>query len=461
MADSPAPGHRLDSWKTIAGYLQRDVATVRRWEKSLGLPVRRVPGGRGSSVYAFSAEIDAWLITKPVNGGRAGEALAADAAEVPSAPARGVPSANAGGMPTVDAGDWPSADPRNSRRLWSMVAVGAFVLALTVVGWASWRSELNPADLQVVVTENSIDALDMKGHELWRHSLPSDFRALKTPSSRGAFVVSSEPPAVYAATAYSLRRSDQEVAGGEMVSLTLHGRPRWSFSFSDKLTFGGKPFGAPWAITTIAVHGSGPARRIAVAAIHYHWSPSVVAILDDRGQRLATFSHSGWIESLQWQTPNRLLIGGFSEAHNGGMVAVIDPTAGDGQAPEPIGSPHHCESCGSARPLRMAVMPRTEINRASMSRFNKAIVEMLGDRIVARTIEAQSIGQEPMEALYEFSPELSPLSARFSARHRQMHEALELDGKLTHPFDACPDKDGPREVVTWEAEAGWRPVKPR
>ncbi|HVZ23327.1 MAG TPA: hypothetical protein VG871_19780, partial [Vicinamibacterales bacterium] len=56
-----APPPRLDSWKAIADYLRRDVATVRRWEKSLGLPVRRVPGGPGHSVFAFTAEVDAWL----------------------------------------------------------------------------------------------------------------------------------------------------------------------------------------------------------------------------------------------------------------------------------------------------------------------------------------------------------------------------------------------------------------
>jgi hypothetical protein len=36
-------GERLDSWKAIAAYLGRDVGTVRRWERTRGLPVKRVP----------------------------------------------------------------------------------------------------------------------------------------------------------------------------------------------------------------------------------------------------------------------------------------------------------------------------------------------------------------------------------------------------------------------------------
>ena len=52
--------NRLDSWKAIAEYLGRDVSTARRWEKTAGLPVRRLPGGSGRSVFAYRDEIDAW-----------------------------------------------------------------------------------------------------------------------------------------------------------------------------------------------------------------------------------------------------------------------------------------------------------------------------------------------------------------------------------------------------------------
>jgi len=47
-----ANGARLDSWKEIAAYLRRDVATVRRWEKREGLPVHRHQHDKLGSVYA-------------------------------------------------------------------------------------------------------------------------------------------------------------------------------------------------------------------------------------------------------------------------------------------------------------------------------------------------------------------------------------------------------------------------
>jgi Tol biopolymer transport system component len=55
------PEDRLDSWKEIAAYLNRDVTTVQRWEKREGMPVHRHLHDRIGSVYASRAELDAWV----------------------------------------------------------------------------------------------------------------------------------------------------------------------------------------------------------------------------------------------------------------------------------------------------------------------------------------------------------------------------------------------------------------
>jgi hypothetical protein len=51
----------LDSWKEIAVYLGREVRTAQRWERREDLPVHRHSHAKGSSVWAFKNEIDAWL----------------------------------------------------------------------------------------------------------------------------------------------------------------------------------------------------------------------------------------------------------------------------------------------------------------------------------------------------------------------------------------------------------------
>lgn len=52
---------RLESWKQIAVYLDREVRTVQRWEKNEGLPVHRHIHLKGGTVYALKEEINVWL----------------------------------------------------------------------------------------------------------------------------------------------------------------------------------------------------------------------------------------------------------------------------------------------------------------------------------------------------------------------------------------------------------------
>jgi len=81
------PEDRLDSWKEIAAYLNRDVTTVQRWEKREGMPVHRHLHDRMGSVYAFRADLDTWARSRNL---RAAEENGNDAASLnlPALPPR-------------------------------------------------------------------------------------------------------------------------------------------------------------------------------------------------------------------------------------------------------------------------------------------------------------------------------------------------------------------------------------
>jgi tetratricopeptide (TPR) repeat protein len=53
---------RLDSWKSIAEYLERSSRTVQRWHTGHALPVHHFGGSKGS-VFAYAEEIDRWLMS--------------------------------------------------------------------------------------------------------------------------------------------------------------------------------------------------------------------------------------------------------------------------------------------------------------------------------------------------------------------------------------------------------------
>ena len=130
------PEDRLDSWKEIAAYLNRDVTTVQRWEKREGMPVHRHLHDKLGSVYASRAELDEWargrnLPTAPENGD---DALSPRPAALPPLPARSTPIK------------------------WKIVlALGAVIAALTIgiILWLQkteyfWRNPITAARFQTV-----------------------------------------------------------------------------------------------------------------------------------------------------------------------------------------------------------------------------------------------------------------------------------------------------------------------
>jgi len=114
LEDRPLPRpaeDRLDSWKEIALYLNRDVRTVRRWEKNQGLPVRRHQHQKGASVYAYRSEIDTWWKGK-----------AERLADEPSS-----------GADSSDGNDLNDPARRGRRRLWAIAGVVALVTLATYI----------------------------------------------------------------------------------------------------------------------------------------------------------------------------------------------------------------------------------------------------------------------------------------------------------------------------------------
>jgi hypothetical protein len=414
-------GERLDSWKAIAAFLGRDEGTARRWERTRGLPVHRVPGGKGSSVFAFTGEIDVWL--------RSARQESADPAQ-------------------------PVAQPRSGA--WRWLAASTAVVILLFLGWQMQRSSASSPDFSLKQSDRAITAIDAQGRELWVHRMDEAYRHEHSTIGAAARVLGGPAPGVFFATSSSVRRTDDAIESGALTALGTDGRLRWSFRFAETLTFRGQPFGPPWGLTTFAVEDASP-RRIAVAAHHWTWGPSVLTILDDNGNRAGTFANDGWIEQLAWIDKDHLAFGGFSESKNGGMVGLVDPAKLDGQSPEPVGSPHHCTNCGANLPLRMAVMPRSEVNLVTQSRFNRAIVEKRNDRLIVRTVEFPALDDQGVgDAIYEFSLSLELVSATYSQRYWEIHDGLEREKKVDHGRAGCPFKNGPTEIHTWSPETGWK-----
>ena len=127
-------GRRLDSWKAIALYLDRDVRSVQRWEHERGLPVYRVPGLKGGAVFAYAGELDAWLLSGGIG---------------PASPTDSVAT-------LLAAEEGPAAKGHRSRVLWvAVVLATAAVIGLMGLRWIAGKpvpthSPLSPPILAVL-----------------------------------------------------------------------------------------------------------------------------------------------------------------------------------------------------------------------------------------------------------------------------------------------------------------------
>jgi hypothetical protein len=107
----------------------------------------------------------------------------------------------------------------------------------------------------------------------------------------------------------------------------------------------------------------------------------------------------------------------------------------------------------------MVILPRTEINRVTASPFNHVTLQFVGGHILAHTIEMQAADAVAVDAIYEFTPSLDLVSARYSDRYWEVHRALEAQGRIDHSRENDPERDGPRAILEWDAAHGWTTVR--
>lgn len=144
---SPMPKpDRLDSWKDIAAYLGREVRTVQGWEKNEGLPVHRHLHSRLGTVFAYTAELDAWLRKRT-------------------------------GSPEPLAILQNEPNPPAPSHSWNAVAVGILLILLAVTGvtfWAMKRSTPTRGTPSSVVVLPFVDMSPGKDQEYFSDGLTEE-----------------------------------------------------------------------------------------------------------------------------------------------------------------------------------------------------------------------------------------------------------------------------------------------
>jgi hypothetical protein len=155
---------RLDGWKSIAAYFGRDRTTAMRWARERNLPVRRMPGGKQGSVFAFEHELAAWATRQD------------DLAEPPEAAAPSEPATPEPATPKLTPIAPPEEPTRRRRPPWLFAVAGAVALLLVAgLGWALLPRSSLPAPLPVAMPHDPAVARDyVAARDAWARRTPKD-----------------------------------------------------------------------------------------------------------------------------------------------------------------------------------------------------------------------------------------------------------------------------------------------
>jgi len=395
-------GTLLSSWKEIAAYLGVSVRTTQKWEAERGLPVRRIPGGRGR-VMVSTAELSSWLESRATT-------------PPPVEPVVPTPAVNSRVMS------------------WRLVTVLiGFVLLVTVVGAAWWRSSrLVPSSWRV--SGDALVVLDDRGNELWRKTYGFPLKDYEGTGERqlgwvGDLDGDGHPEVLFAAFSTKM--------GQPMVYCYDHsGTERWRFAPGGSASSFPEEFRPPYFPLNLAVFRVGGAVRIAVASVHHVWFPSQIALLSSDGRLLREYWHAGNLQFLavaDWAGTGKPLLyaGGISNAHNAATLVTLDPEDFGGTAREE--NPKYQLPGAPPGEIARVLFPRSCISKAKEPYNGVQSLQVRPNGLIVAVMEEAFF---PSAVMHTFDPDGRYRGAGLSSNYAARHNELEREKLLDHHLNA-------------------------
>jgi hypothetical protein len=372
----------LNGWKEIAAYFARGVRTVQRWERELHLPVHRLPGPRGETVFAFPSELAAWREQVERRAADGGIALLAENVDEERRHDTSVRR--------------PEPAPAPARkRLRPPFLLGSVLLVVVVVVLAALLAgRIFPASTPVgpvagEVRGDTLVTYDARGTILWSHRFPAPLQET-----------------AYSASAMSERlMAFADIDGDgriETLFFAVHPAPtpsrfycfesngalRFVHDLKARHRYGNEVFTGPWrAFRLLGDSGTLRAGEIWIVWIHGMEFPSVLEKLDARGRPQGEFWNAGYIDALVPVARggrHLMLIGGTNNEWKTAFLAVLDRARPSGSLPG-INDKYMCVDCPTGRPERYLLFPRVDLDAADgrMSYVTRIEPDEEGQTLVA------------------------------------------------------------------------------
>jgi hypothetical protein len=470
-APNAAPQGALNSWKEIAGYLGKSPRTVQRWERELGLPIRRIltPDG-GAIVFALPTELEAWRAERQQSG------PSTDTTQLDDTPADTTPSDAALSTPEptgLETPQLPAAveplPPPARRSLWSR-AVPAWFASLAAIAFGAlglWVGAQIPASGVPATWEHDgrhLRTFTQGGRQLWSHDFgrPVTHAATFTRDQGYSVDVNGDSvPELIVPVRYAPTVRETSAESDAVVAFDRTGRIVWRVQPTLELRDDSQAFHGPWyAYDVIAgVTPEGP--RTWVAFNHHTWWPGFVVEVDPQGRQRVFAMVAGRIHGLTfWRTAERghlVVAGALRSLVTGTEAAGLFLDVGATPVSWPAEGADHldCEGCPSGDPLAVIRLPASHVERALVLRpaymfrgketpsgLQLPVREQFGRGTIVTVTATLQLAAVDRTDLYWTA-------------HTE-HEAKRLIG---HEANECPDRTGPMTVFRWSRTTSWAEVR--
>jgi hypothetical protein len=429
---APSRPTRLTGWKEISAHCGKGVRTVQRWERELGLPVRRDTTLRGDHVYALVEEVDAWM-------------LRAERTETPEERAAAPVDTPPAGASTAA---WHTRlFAVGPRWLFPLLAVVTSVGIVAAGGLRlAWLARNSGEPARLLVDVDRIRVLDAGGAELWRYgfgfALQKESYSSRRPTEPTPFLIIDIDGDGTREVLF--RASPARAADAPLFCFNADGSLRFSWNQRSPVVFGTTVYQPPFGIRSFL-----PGRRngkpvLWTVAAHSPYFPSLLTALNSKTGRPETaYWNCGTLNALAFarlRGRDVILAGGVDNELKQPVLLAVDIEAANGSTPVTL--PYYrCDACPQAPPLAMVVFPIPDLPEQTanggLSSVRQINVDEMGNLIVhiiypTHAFKGELYGETG--ALYTLDRELRVLHAEFTADYEARHRYAEGLGLVRHPF---------------------------
>lgn len=426
---------KLDSWKEIATYLNRDIRTCTRWEKKYGLPVRRNRKISKSGVIAYKSELDRWI---------AGSFVA-----------------------TSKEGARRSALLALQRTHILLISFLVLFLGSFLVFFARTRSL--PANFRL--EESKLVITSRSGKILWaydtgisplaserlyrerfqRKNMPANYDRYALPILAIKDINGNGRPE-------TLFVPQKEISKGPDLLLCFdhQGKQLWRNQTGREIQFGKRIFSADFTIDGFDLSdldNNGDLEVICISHAILEW-PARLVVYKASGEQIGEYWNSGQFADLLCVDLNgdgkkKIIASGVNNEYARGFLVVLDPNNMKGASPQSK-EEYICNELMRGTEIKYILLPRTDIDILKWPVDCAVNLELLKNGHIKIYANAGLVS-------YEFDSSLELLYITLGHGFIQLHNEYVLAGKIDSVLNESYMKRL-REEVAYYINSSWVPA---